>query len=228
MPPVSFSELETAVAAAGLILRGGFHPRAEDAVPGDPATLILVGNAGPAFWHAFTRERRNEKSPMDAWTKRTVETFAAGLGARAMYPFEGPPYLPFQHWAQHCEPVHPSPIGALIHPVYGLWHAYRAALAFDEKISLPEKGTAPSPCDTCADKPCLNTCPVGAFTPNSSPVSYNVPACADFLASTEGEDCLDFGCAARRACPVGRDYIYPPAQARFHMDAFNMAHGRAD
>jgi hypothetical protein len=28
------------------------------------------------------------------------------------------------------------------------------------------------------------------------------------------------GCLARRACPVGREYAYDPAQARFHMQAF--------
>jgi ferredoxin len=222
MPPVSFSDIETAIAAAGFIPRGGFHPGPIDAVPNDPKTVILLGNAGAAFWQAFMRERRDEQSPLDAWTERTIDKLAADLGARAAFPFDGPPYLPFQRWAQKCEPVHPSPIGALIHPVYGLWHAYRAALAFDEKIDLPEKDTAPSPCDACADKPCLTTCPVGAFTGEA----YDVPACVGFLESPDGEGCLGLGCAARRACPVGRDFIYEPAQARFHMDAFAGAHGR--
>jgi hypothetical protein len=27
-------------------------------------------------------------------------------------------------------------------------------------------------------------------------------------------------CLARRACPVGAEYIYRPAQAEFHMAAF--------
>jgi hypothetical protein len=224
MPPVSFSDIETAIAAAGLTPRGGFHPGPEDAVPGNPRTVILLGNAGPHFWHAFTDARRDEPAPLDAWTRRAVDKLAADLGARALFPFEGPPYLPFQRWAQKCEPVHPSPIGALIHPVYGLWHAYRAALIFDVKIGLPEIASAPSPCDACADKPCLTTCPVGAFTGKT----YNVPACVGFLATGGGEDCLGFGCAARRACPVGRDFIYEPAQARFHMAAFNARHGRAD
>src|SRR3546814_16164033 len=33
------------------------------------------------------------------------------------------------------------------------------------------------------------------------------------------------GCRARRACPVGRAYRYPPAQARLHMAAFIAARG---
>ena len=34
------------------------------------------------------------------------------------------------------------------------------------------------------------------------------------------------GCMARRACPVGRDHLYPAAQARFHMEAFLNARRR--
>ena len=37
-------------------------------------------------------------------------------------PVRRPPYWPFQQWARRAEPVHPSPIGVLIHPRYGLWH----------------------------------------------------------------------------------------------------------
>ena len=41
----------------------------------------------------------------------------------ALFPFGGPPHFPFQQWARRAEPVHPSPIGLLIHPIYGLWHS---------------------------------------------------------------------------------------------------------
>ena len=41
----------------GLIVRGGFHPTPADGVPGDPATLVLVGNVGPAMWQAFEAAR---------------------------------------------------------------------------------------------------------------------------------------------------------------------------
>ena len=36
-----------------------------------------------------------------------------------------------------AEAVAPSPLGILIHPDYGLWHAYRGALAFAERLALP-------------------------------------------------------------------------------------------
>ena len=149
-----------------------------------------------------------------AW--RLTRPVAGALGARALYPFEGPPYFPFQRWALMTGGVHVSPIGPLIDPEFGLWHAYRAALVFADGLDLPARGSAANPCDSCAEKPCLNTCPVAAF----SDVDYDVPACAEHIAALEGSDCLAASCRARRACPVGRDFIYAPDQARFHMERF--------
>ena len=59
-----------------------------------------------------------------------IDPLARSVGAMALYPFDGPPYRPFQRWAMRAEPVAPSPLGLFIHPEYGLWHAYRAALVF--------------------------------------------------------------------------------------------------
>lgn len=216
MPPLIYADIETAVAETGLMVRGGFTPTPDDQVPGNAATLILIGNAGPSLWQAFSKTSSTSLNPLDDWTKNICSELAIAFEAEALFPFDGPPYLPFQRWAQRCEPVHPSPIGPLIHPTYGLWHAYRAALVFKDTIPLPETETQPNPCETCADKPCLSSCPVNALKPNG----YDVPACIDFVASNDGADCLEKGCFARRACPVGQDYIYEPTQAAFHMKAF--------
>ena len=219
-----FAAIETAVGDCGLIPRGGFRPRAEDAVPplpdGRPArSLILVGNAGRGLWDVFgasPEARDGAADPLDRWSERVLGEIAARFGGRALYPFGGPPYRPFVAWAKRAEPVRESPLGMLIHPDYGLWHAYRGALSFAEEIALPPHDERPVPCETCADKPCLATCPAGAFTPRG----YDVPACAAHIAGPEGADCLGLGCRARRACPIGRDYLYDAPQARFHMTAF--------
>ncbi len=211
--------LEQRLSRKGLIARGAFHPEADDAVPGEPGTLVLVGNAGPEMWRAFDADRSayaGEANPLDAWVHDVLTEVARTVGATALFPFGGPPYLPFQRWAKRAEPVHPSPLGVLIHPDYGLWHAYRGALAFAERLDLPVRDDRTSPCDTCADKPCLSACPVGAFTGES----YDVPACVAHIDTEAGRDCIDLGCRARRACPVGRDFVYEPAQAAFHMRAF--------
>ena len=43
---------------------------------------------------------------------------------------------------------------------------------------------------------------------------------AKYVQQSAGADCLTTGCRARRMCPVGREFIYEPFQAQFHMEAF--------
>ncbi|MHA1568074.1 MAG: hypothetical protein ACTSXZ_01270 [Alphaproteobacteria bacterium] len=217
----TLSALAATLAEYGLIPRGAFHPEAKDGVPaladGAPAaTLVPIGHAGPAMWAAFARARRDEPDPLDAWSRRVLGAVAETFGAAALFPFDGPPYSPFQRWATRAEPVHPSPLGIFIHPDYGLWHGYRGALAFPGRLDREPADTQPAPCVTCADKPCLAACPVGAFTG----AEYRVEDCVAHLAAPEGENCMSGGCLARRACPVGLDYAYGPEQTAFHMDAF--------
>jgi hypothetical protein len=109
-----------------------------------------------------------------------------------------------------------TPLGLNIHPIYGLWHAYRAALLFPVEFDIPVQSPGPHPCEPCAAKPCLSACPVNAF----DGTSYDVPACASHIATGTGETCMIHGCLARHACPVGQNHAYAPAQAAFHMRAF--------
>jgi len=223
---MDYRTIDNACADAGLLARGGFHPTAGDGAPAGALTLVLIGNAGPAMWRAFSdatpaAELAGARHPLDAWTRRVVGAIADRLGARPVLPFDGPPYAPFQRWALKAGGVFASPIGPLIDPEYGLWHAYRGALAFAERVALPVTPPAASPCEGCAAKPCLSACPVGAFEIESAPPArYDVPRCVAHVTSSAGTDCLGGGCLARRACPVGRTYAYGPEQARFHMRKF--------
>jgi len=221
------SGLEAIAACAaerGLAVRGAFHPRPEDGVPalagGDATgTLVLLGNAGPGMWPHFAASPEagdGRPDPLDRWSRRVIEALARELGARALYPFGGPPHLPFQRWARRAGPLFPSPIGPLIDPRYGLWHGYRGALAFAERLALPDLPPADNPCRSCADRPCLHACPVGAFADRR----YDVGACAAHLRAAAGDECRGRGCLARRACPVAADQAYGEAQQRFHMRAF--------
>ncbi len=212
----SLATVQDALAKHGLILRGGFYPQSGDGAPRGTRTLLLVGNAGPAMWQAFKAANPGGRDPLNCWTRKLLSEIADRFEARVIYPFEGPPYAPFVAWATRAEAVHPSPLGILIHPKYGLWHAWRGALAFPDLLNLPETNTSTAPCVDCTDRPCLTSCPVGAFADEG----YDVAGCAAHLHTPQGEDCLAEGCRARRACPIGLDYRYEPAQAALHMAAF--------
>lgn len=218
-----------AIAPASLFVRGGFHPEAADLVPplpggGAVGTVVLIGNAGVAMWDAFqaTRPDPDRRNPLESWLAPRIEEAAEAVGAHAIFPNQGPPFIPLQDWARRVEPVHRSPIGLMIHARFGLWHAYRAALLFADRLELPPRDDTPSPCDTCDAKPCLNVCPADAF----GPTSFDFAACFAHVEGADGAPCRERGCLARRACPVGRDHLYPRAQQAFHTAAFMRAAGR--
>jgi hypothetical protein len=217
------ADVRTAIETPGLSYRGAFHPAVED-LPngGNVGTLVLVGFTGNQNWQHFKdspEARDGTPDPLDRWSLRVIGALARGLDASALFPFEGPPWLPFLRWAQKAEPVHPSPLGMLIHPDWGLWHSWRGALAFRERLELPPPDRRPRPCDTCAEKPCLSACPVNAFTSNG----YDVASCIAHIDRARGADCMEEGCRARRACPVGAEHRYGPDEANFHMRAFRSA-----
>lgn len=211
-----------AIQRASFMPLGWFAPKPEDAVPEGTRFVILVGNAGPAMFTRFARERNPQVDLIDDWTVETVGRLAADLGASALFPFHKP-YAPFLTWARRGGGGHVSPLGLNIHPHYGLWHAYRAALLFPVELDIPTHNAGPHPCEACATKPCLTACPVNAFTA----AGYDTVACANHLRTSEGEQtCLAKGCLARHACPVGRDFTYSPKQANFFMRAFLKARGQ--
>ena len=208
----------------GLLLRGGFALVQEmdqkllDLAP-EGRSLVLIGNAGSEMWRrsGAAIEATGAPNPLDRWTRNVIAPLATAFGGKALFPFDGPPYWPFQRWAARAEGVAPSPLGILMHPEYGLWHAYRAAILLP--VALEWAAPAGShPCDACRDKPCLSTCPVGAFTG----AGYEVDHCVAHVAATKSKTgtCFRSGCLARLACPIGTAWRYAPEHAQFHMRAF--------
>lgn len=215
------------IEATGLAVRGAFHVRPDDDVPetgSEKQTLILIGNTGSSFWPVFRQSeayRDGRPDALDRWSKRVIGGLGGELAAEPVFPFGGPPHHPFLRWARRAEPVTPSPLGLLIHPRYGLWHAYRGALIVNRHLEgMPAPVEAPSPCLTCADQPCLTTCPVDAFDVQS----FDADACAGHLSGAN--DCSQQGCLARNACPAGKPFRYLPEQHCFHLAAFLNARGR--
>jgi hypothetical protein len=218
--------IEAAIAATGLVPRGSLR-LAPDEADGDLAgkrSLVLIGLVGRSGWDSFAQSPEAQDGladPLDRWSRRCIAALAQELGGTAIFPFGGPPYWPFQRWAQRAEPVHPSPLGLLIHPVHGLWHSYRGALAFAQELPVPPVPAVPSPCDNCPSRPCLTACPVGAFNAGG----YDVPTCAAWLRIDQGQPCMERGCLARSACPVAPELAHQPDQASFGMRAYLASRG---
>ncbi len=216
MPDVS--DIEAEIRAASFEPLGWLSASRDEDFGG--ATLLLVGNAGAAMFERFAAERDPERDTMDDWAREALSPLAASLGARAVFPFDEP-HPPFLRWAKAANAGFTSPLGLNIRPDFGLWHAFRAGFIFDREIAFPSPAPQASPCQTCADKPCLSACPVNAF----SGTAYDVQACAEHLASPQGAPCRETTCLARLACPVAPGYRYAPGQMHFHMVAFMQARG---
>ena len=214
---MTLDALRSAARDRHLALLGAFHPSGADGAPDGCGTLLLLGPDEPRFWPAFTKSpeyRDGAADPMDRWSARVVGDWAGTLGARALFPFGGPPHLPFHSWALRTGRMHTSPVGFLVHDRAGLFVSFRAALALKPRLSLPE--SPPPPCPACAGRPCVTACPVAALTPEG----YDVDACKAHVAAPEGIDCRRDGCRVRRACPVSAGFGRLPAQSEFHMAHF--------
>ena len=198
---------------------GAFHLKPGDGLPQRLQTLILLGPEEPGFWAHVTGvpEWQDAASdPIDRWSRRVIGAMACDLGGKAYFPFGGAPYHPFYEWALRSGHAWTSPVTLLVHDRAGLFVSYRGALALRERLDLPV-AKPQNPCESCATKPCLTACPPRAMTANG----YDVPACHAFLDTSDGADCLSFGCGVRRACPVSQAYGRLPEQSSYHMRLFH-------
>lgn len=207
----------------GLVVLGSFCPNNEDGIPklhsgASAQSISLIGNAGSLIWPHFNRGWQDFSStdPLDHWIESVLGEIAARNDLDVAFPFKGPPYLPFQRWAMKTGGFSQSPLGVLVHPVYGPWFAFRGAFLSSEKHETADKVPSNGPCETCEEKPCLSACPVAAISLDKG---YDVAACRSHLKSKPEVSCLQ-GCEARCACPVGTAFRYKVDHARFHMDAF--------
>ena len=196
---------------------GGFTvTKDEPGLPAGTKTLLLIGPQEPSFWpHLQTQPEWAEPDPVDRWSRRVIGRLACDLGAKALFPFGGPPYQPFFSWALRSGAVWESPVKLLVHAEQGLMVSFRGALALKEALDLPP---APSkPCDSCVAKPCLTACPVQALTG----AGYDLPRCHAHLDRPEGAPCLTGGCLVRASCPASQAYARMPEQSAYHMRQFH-------
>jgi hypothetical protein len=218
------ARLETVLASSGLQVLGQLNAdqgvSLPDLLPGKPAgALVLVGHVGSGLWPVFSASPEyldGRPDSLDRWSRRIGDSLALESGGRALYPFDGPPFHPFQRWAMRARPLHRSPLGILIDSEFGLWHAWRFALALPGALAPAPLPDVESPCVDCSAKPCVSACPAGATRESGFAHEH----CIRHLQSASGESCRADGCLSRAACPVAQHLRYVPRHGRFHMLAF--------
>lgn len=210
------TELQERLDPHFLEVLGGFAVEPGEAgFPAGTRTLLLLGPREPGFWpHLQAQPEWEGPDPVDRWSRRVIGTLACDLGAKALFPFGGPPYQPFYAWALRSGRVWDSPVRLLVHATQGLMVSFRGALALREVIEVP--APAVKPCEACA-KPCLNACPAGALSGSG----YDVPACHRHLDRPEGSACMTGGCLVRSTCPAGHGYARMREQSAYHMRQFH-------
>lgn len=214
---MSLAAIGAAAAAHRLFVSGAFHPTPADGAPPGTGTLVLLSPDEPGFWpHVAAAPEFADAAPdpLDRWSTRVIGALALRFAATALFPFGGPPWLPFYDWALRSGEAWRAPVSFLVHHRMGLWASWRGALALPEAVALPARPQ--SPCISCAG-PCRTACPVAAL----GPAGYNVADCHRFLDTPAGDACLSFGCGARRACPASAAYGRLAGQSAWHMRQFH-------
>ncbi len=192
----------------------------------DPAarSIVVLGNGGGALWAALkAHAERNpgwweRDNPLDDFTREAVErdlaapVRAGGLRCTVAYPFmNGGPTLDFVALARAAGIAGPSILGVAVHPHFGPWIAFRAALLLDVPLDEPGEAAGFDPCPGCAARSCVAACPANAV---SFPAGWNVPRCLTHRVEQEA-DCAG-RCHARVACVLGPEHRYPDDELAYH------------
>jgi len=196
----------------------------------DPAarSIVVLGNGGGHFWAAFKRyAARNlgwweRENPLDDFTREVVAREVArplreaALRHTIVHPFmhpvvHGGPTLDFVELGKVAEIAGPSILGVVVHPVFGPWIAFRAALLLDVAVDVPGGARAFDPCPGCVPRSCIGACPAGAV---SFPAGWDVPKCLTHRVEVEPE-CAG-RCHARAGCVIGPEHRYPDDELAYH------------
>jgi hypothetical protein len=184
-------------------------------------SAVVVASGGRALFDAFSAAPeaalRACSDPLDAYTRRVVETAAGRLGggALALFAFErrSGVYADFVALGQAAGLGAPSRLGLLLHPEFGPWMSIRALLLTDTEVAETGPARGFDPCLGCP-APCVRACH-GEAVPVATR-QFDVAACRATRASEPG---CRLRCDARRACVIGPDHAYSPEAEAHHMRA---------
>ena len=180
---------------------------------GRPAALgLLIGNTR-ALWPRFIAALRDDPArmsnphPLDRWTAELIDAALRPLTVRWEWraPNDPPPRrVGMQRLAHASGLAWLSPSHLNVHPIFGPWIAFRAAVVIDVDGPPGPPPNPPAPCDLCSTR-CMP-----AFERAIAATGNGIAAHADVAPNWR------LWLAARSACPVGAEHRYDDAHAEYH------------
>lgn len=178
----------------------------------DPAgryrQLILIGHAGKSLWDSVKASGIDSENPIDDFTVETLErwfaTHFADQAHAVIYPGDIPVGL--QALGKIAGWHHPSPFMVGISEKWGTWYAYRAVLLADTELPPSQPVRGASPCDRCASRVCIASCPAGALADGA----FALDKCLAYRRAPSSR--CKATCIARISCPVGAEHRYGDEQ----------------
>jgi epoxyqueuosine reductase len=197
-------------------------PYKVDAIAPRAKSIIVIGNGGGAFWKTFKQHCDENPgwtardNPLDDFTRVVIERdlapILAGVAYTIVYPFmSSGPTLNFMEAGKAAGLSGPSIIGVVVHPVYGPWIAFRAAILLDVLLDAAGEAHGFDPCPSCTARTCISACPADAVSFASG---WHIPKCLTHRVEVEA-DCAP-RCHARAGCVLGPEHRYPDDELAYH------------
>ncbi len=187
-------------------------------------SLLLLASTGTALWTALHAAGvQSREHPIDSFVAERLRDIRALIPGptRLLWPDpEGGTPFPVSLAGRLAGWGHRSPLGLTIHPRHGLWMGYRGAILLGQNLPEDLEPGAPSPCMSCARRPCIPACPVGAVGGKDG-----LDAIACFTERLRPGAACGTACAARLACPVGAQSRYTDEQIAHHQTHANRSFG---
>ena len=180
----------------------------------DYFSLILIGHSGNSMWRRLNEQGDIglDPDPVDKFSVFQAELFVDRyLGSCehvVLYP--GDVHIPLQQLGALAGWHHRSPRGLGINKTCGPWFGYRVVLLVRTKLPPLVDQLGESPCQQCADKPCISTCPAKALSDADLP---NISLCVGYRMQEQSP--CEAQCLARLACPVGPEFRYCDEQINY-------------
>jgi hypothetical protein len=179
---------------------------------GGCGTALVLGSGGREFWTQFQAGAADPQQPIRDYSGSCLRELRALLASESLDARIVMPGIDrsvrFQQLGEAAGFGTISPvIGVLLHPDFGPWVSLHGALLVEGKPFGPVDDASVvdhfQPCCACP-RPCVAACPAGAHDVRGP----DMHVCAQHR---HAGNCSD-GCSVRRACPIGAEHRYAPAE----------------